>query len=345
MIYSSGIGTFTRGVITNLPEKHEFILIGDVRKLRSFKRRGIRLYHCTIPPFSWKETLFNHKDLGADCLFLPNYSLLGFLHSKRFITVHDVLFQDMPRYCRNSAEGYLKRLYLKISCRFAKIIFTVSRFSKERVHNVLGNRTVVIVPNGLMDTEEYKKSIVSISKDKNLLVFIGNLKAHKNLTVILDALLLMQDSNPQFHLAVVGKQSDMRTADDKTFKHPLFFRNPQSVCLVNELERQSLLELVASARYVIQPSLYEGFSIVPMEALACGTQPIISEIPVHREIYGSSPAKFFDPYNPKELVEKILEEPVEIPSGFGKRYAEDHGYTYKNCAMLMINTMEKICGT
>ena len=52
------------------------------------------------------------------------------------------------------------------------------------------------------------------------------------------------------------------------------------------------------------PSVYEGFGLPPLEAMACGCPVAVSDIPVHREVFGKK-AIYFDPFSPEELVTKL----------------------------------------
>jgi glycosyltransferase involved in cell wall biosynthesis len=57
----------------------------------------------------------------------------------------------------------------------------------------------------------------------------------------------------------------------------------------------------------VQPSLYEGFGLPPLEAMTCGTQALISDIPVFKEIYGGFPVTFFSAGDSEDLSCKLLE--------------------------------------
>ena len=63
--------------------------------------------------------------------------------------------------------------------------------------------------------------------------------------------------------------------------------------------------MLASARLLVQPSLYEGFGIPPLEALFCGTKAVISDISVFQEIYGAYPVSFFRAGDAADLEAKM----------------------------------------
>lgn len=337
MISGSGIGVVTRGIVSRLPAGHEYVLIGRPDELAEFERPGVAVHPCSIAPFSPEELFFRSGPLKADALLVPSFSLFGFLHERRFIMVHDVLFLDRPEFCGGAVDRLVKMFYVRLSCFFSRKIFTDSRFSRDRIlDTVKPGRPVTIVPLGVLE-EGLPAS--GTKKDPNLLVFVGNLKKHKNLRVVFEALSLPELAEREFRLVVVGSGEGMRTSDRDLAGHSFVQEKPAAVSFAGKLDRREMLSLMAAARYLIQPSLYEGFSLPPIEAFFCGTQPIVSDIPVHREIYGNSLAAFFDPSDPAALAKLILREPEPIPEGYGTKFAETYGFSYENCVSLVLREM------
>ena len=80
------------------------------------------------------------------------------------------------------------------------------------------------------------------------------------------------------------------------------------VIFTGRLSDDQLLREIASAKFLVQPSLYEGFGLPPLEALYLGTQPIISDIPVFKEVYGDLPVLFFKTEDAKDLSDKLKNE-------------------------------------
>ena len=100
-----------------------------------------------------------------------------------------------------------------------------------------------------------------------------------------------------------------------------------------------MLQLMAEAKYLIQPSLYEGFGIPPLEALYLGTNVILSDIPVFKEIYSELPVTFFEVNNAKMLCERILNEsPSEIDVE-NVRKQIDSQYSYSNTAKMILENI------
>lgn len=339
MIDHSGIGSFTQGVLRNLPRGHEYILYGNPDRLGEYAGEGREIRPCDVRPYSLSE-LFWLPAGRIDAVFSPSISLFACLRPReRFITVHDVLFLDHPEFCSGRLDWFLKKLYLSISCALTKGVFTVSKFSAERIGAMLKvKRPVHIVPNGLVDGEAYRKS-KTIEKEKGSIVFVGNLKKNKNIAVLLEALELAAKFDTDFVLTVIGSDSGLRTSDDETARKIRSGKYGGRIRFSGWLGREEMLECISRAEYLVQPSIYEGFSIVPLEALACGTQPIISDIPVHREIYGQAPVKFFKPKDPMELLALLREKPDTIAEEDVERFIEMEGLTYRLAAERVVGAI------
>ena len=98
------------------------------------------------------------------------------------------------------------------------------------------------------------------------------------------------------------------------------------------------MELLVSARLLVQPSLYEGFGIPPLEALYCGTRAVISDIPVFREIYADFPVRFFragDALDLEARMEEAWQDEGLLPSLSDR-------YSYEKAAAVIADCLKGI---
>src|SRR6185503_20387398 len=78
------------------------------------------------------------------------------------------------------------------------------------------------------------------------------------------------------------------------------------ILLTDYLHDEDLRKLYASCRAFVYPSIYEGFGLPPLEAMACGAPVIASRIPTLLETLDEA-AHFFDPQSTAELVDAIIQ--------------------------------------
>ena len=97
------------------------------------------------------------------------------------------------------------------------------------------------------------------------------------------------------------------------------------VIFTGRLDDEQLLHEIASASFLVQPSLYEGFGLPPLEALYLGTQPIISDIPVFKEIYGDLPVVFFKTGDAEDLRDAIMGT-HNVPQGMKANISMEYSY-------------------
>jgi glycosyltransferase involved in cell wall biosynthesis len=183
----------------------------------------------------------------------------------------------------------------------------VSEFSKSRIEFHLGKTKPVIVSSGGIQSmfSCYKKNIHDIQK-KETIVFIGNIKKHKGLDYLLDAFYLAKKEGLSHKLIIIGEKEKFRSSDNMVLQKidSLGF---EAVVFTGFITNEMLIENLAQASLLVQPSLYEGFGFPPLEAMVLGTPALISDIPVFREIYGDFPVTFFRAGDPEDLKEKMME--------------------------------------
>ena len=111
-------------------------------------------------------------------------------------------------------------------------------------------------------------------------------------------------------LLIVGARDNFRTQDSSIEKKIALIDSlyPGSIEFTGFVENERLKQLLAKARVLVQPSLYEGFGIPPLQALLCGTHAVISDIPVFKEIYKDFPVSYFRTGDSSDLYEKLRKE-------------------------------------
>lgn len=285
----SGIGRALEGIINNLDyTQHKIYLIGKELLLEKYSH-AIVLQDETNP-FSKKGLLhFNKKRINreCDCVIIPNFIIPFGIKIPIHSVMHDLIFLDVKETVNGKVDYLIKKTLLKRCMKKSKSIACVSAFTKSRCEHYFkrySNKCYVNY-NGLSsDVLEYGKTHKA-EKKENTIVFVGNVKRHKGLNTLLSAFSKVNDST--MTLKIIGEKSGFLTGlEINETEYP-------NVEFTGRIDNDTLFDEIQKAKYLVQPSVYEGFGLPPLEALYLGTQPILSDIEVFKEIYGDFPVKFF----------------------------------------------------
>ena len=307
MINSSGIGTYLKGILPYLLESNnKFLIIGNKEELQEFlKYKNVEFQECNIKIFSIKELInFPIEQINkCDIFYTPNFNIPLGIKIPIYLTIHDIIFLDMPE-LTSKIGYYLRKFYYKLAYSKATKIFTVSNFSKKRIQYFLGTQKEIIVTyNGISDYILKDSNENYIKKD--YLIFVGNIKKHKGLKTLLKAFELLKKDGSNLKLMIVGNQKNFRTKDKEVINLLENQNLNKDIIFTGYVKDEELKKLIAEAKILIQPSLYEGFGIPPLEALALGTNAIVSDIEVFKEIYNDLPVTFFRVNDEIDLKKKI----------------------------------------
>jgi glycosyltransferase involved in cell wall biosynthesis len=135
------------------------------------------------------------------------------------------------------------------------------------------------------------------------LLYTGVWRNHKNLVRLLKAIeRLKKEKCFTGQLVMTGKEDPFYPEVSSTIKKLGLEKNVIKTGLVSE---DALVILYGAARLYVLPSLYEGFGLPPLEAMACGTPVAVSRASCLPEICGEDNAVFFDPYEVESIAEGL----------------------------------------
>jgi glycosyltransferase involved in cell wall biosynthesis len=136
------------------------------------------------------------------------------------------------------------------------------------------------------------------------IVFVGIAKPHKNLVGLLQAFAMIRD-RVSHDLVIVGSRRDTLRTSDRRIEETSAVLNGR-VRFTDHLELSALQQLVTGADILVQPSLYEGFGLPPLEAMAAGTPCLASKIDPLVEVCGDAVA-YCDPRDPADIARRLME--------------------------------------
>ncbi|GMO43900.1 MAG: glycosyltransferase family 1 protein [Treponemataceae bacterium] len=353
-LHNSGIGVYLRGCLPYFLEtEHDFLLFGDsahIAEAAGGARGNVDIAECRVKPFSLNELFCFPRPLlkkinRAGVYYSPFFNVPGGITIPVCATIHDIIFPDMPELTSRTGLFARMRFFKRAAKRAAKI-FTVSQFSKSRIEHYLGtSKPIVVAPGGIQSAfASYRAGPVLREKNQTI-VFIGNIKKHKGLDCLLEAFIAARAEGLPHQLIIIGSRDNFRTADD-SFLKKIDSSVSGAVTFTGALSDAALIDHVARASLLVQPSLYEGFGFPPLEAMFLGTRALVSDIPVFKEIYGGFPVVFFKAGDSGSLKEKLMELLYNAHTDCGTEFAGlsdelKNKYTFEKTAGIILDEIRE----
>jgi len=309
---SSGIGTYISNIMPFLIEKFDVTLIGSSSEIEKSGFVGdVKVIECSAKIYSIREQVdLFLKIPRCDVFWSPHYNvpILPIRAKKRLVTIHDVFHLAFYEKLNIKQKIYAK-IVINQAVKKSNVILTDSIFSAKEIKRLLNVNVSQIVscaikPNffkPIQDIIELKKVKDKYQLPDDFLLFVGNVKPHKNLKNLLLAL----NTQPKRHLVIVGKKDGFITGDNDVSQMLIHNEDLRSrVCFTGYVEEQDLPVIYSLAKLFVFPSFYEGFGLPPLEAQACGCPVITSNAASLPEVCGDS-VVYFEPNDVESIATKI----------------------------------------
>ncbi len=234
----------------------------------------------------WEQVVLPIRARGL--LFSPaNTGPIG--RRDQVVTIHDVASLDHPEWFHPSFSAWYRMMTPRLVHQVRRVI-AVSEFTKRRIIACTGvaPEKVVVVPNGVgrqfrppgFEESERMKARYPVLRG-NYLLYVGSLEPRKNLARLFKAWQLALRDDPDVTLVVAG-------ASGKVFSGTGFETPPERVHMLGRIDDRDLHTLYGNALAFVYPSLYEGFGLPPLEAMACGTPVVVSDAASMPDLVGGA---------------------------------------------------------
>ncbi len=313
-IDSSGVGIYIQGImpgIVELLEDVSIIGLGDKERLEQFSWSGaanVRFADCRAGRYSIAEQIQLPLAIPAetDLFFSPYYTIPLLYRGRLAVTVHDMSHLIVEEIVSNPKKRIYAQAMFRALRRRASLILTVSDFSKSELLRLTGSqgREEIITTHLGISSEWADASAQPPMWRGPYFITVGNIKPYKNLKRLVDAFLRIKDRVPH-DLVIVGQKDGLITGES-----PEFFERVRAagdrIHLTGFISNQELLSLVGHAQALVMPSLYEGFGLPPLEAMAAGVPAVVSRAASLPEVCGDA-ALYFDPLQVDDIASKLIE--------------------------------------
>ena len=310
LAYASGIGVYIRNLFPRVIRALEgwrctvLVRPGDGAFLQELPAVALVETDASIygAVDQWRLASVLPKD--ADLFWTPHYVLPVMARVPVIATVHDVAHLVLPQFRRHPHRLAYARAMFALLRRRAKHIFCDSAFTRDELVRLVGvpSSRISVSYLGIADSWLTPRVVGESPSSNPYLLYVGNVKPHKNLGRLLDAFDGLLSTIPH-DLVIVGRSDGFITADGKV--HAKAERIGPRVRFTGEVSDTELRRLYADAQACILPSLYEGFGLPPLEAMASGTPVVVSRTASLPEICGEA-AEYCDPLDVESIRAAIL---------------------------------------
>jgi glycosyltransferase involved in cell wall biosynthesis len=350
-----GIGQYSYNILSYIyaiddPDVDIQVMLKDTpRKDLPKERRGWK-YEVFGPKKLWTQIalpvrLFQ-KSPRVQTFFTPSHYSPRFAPCKRAISIMDLSYLYFPDLFTKK-DLYQLTEWTKYSATKASKIFTISEYSKQSIIKEYEKRedeVIVTYPgydtdlfktDGSSDTDIYKKYEIA----GPYILFVGTLQPRKNVVRLIEAFQLLTKHHPDVQLVIAGKkgwlyEEIIEKADALGKK----------IVRIDFVPDKDLPALYRNALCYVLPSLYEGFGIPVVEAMACGTPVVASNITSLPEVVADA-GVLVDPTNVQEIANGIriaaFDEPLrkELRRKGLERVKK---FDWKTCAQKTLDELKTI---
>lgn len=307
MVDKSGIGVYVRKMIENvLPIFDNYQIISNITS-----EKNVILSHSKIYTLKEQVDLLNVIP-NCELFWSPHFNipLFKIKAKKKLVTIHDINHLQVwfRKGLKSKFTSEIARFFIRKALNVSDKVITVSEFTKSELvkkFNVPVSK-IDVIHLGVdftrfnshikIDEDTLKKYNIS----KPYLLYLGNIKPHKNLLRLIQSFEKLGYTN--YELIIAGEK------DRFIKRHKEFYQIYQNLsrsikeCIkfTGFVDDIDLPKIISGSRLMIFPSLYEGFGLPPLEAMACGCPVVASNLGSIPEICGDA-VKYFNPYDIDEM--------------------------------------------
>ena len=316
----------------------------DIRRHTLFPRKLLEglLKAGLTPPFP----LFSGK---GDAFLFPNFITYPTGGRPAALVVYDLSYLRHPDKAEAKNQRFLSK-FVPVSIKRAATILTISRFSRDEIVDVYGvppERIHVAYPGVDHDTfhpepdeEKIHDTLARYDLPAEYLLFIGTLEPRKGIETLVAAYESWQDKGKP-PLILVGKKG---WGEMPQLTRALQGKIP-GIFYPGYVDHRDLPVLLANARLFVYPSVYEGFGMPVLEAMACGTPVVCGDCPSFHEI-GGDLLVYCDKETPDALAE-ALKNALSSPPSLEARWEmiqRARSFTWERTAGVIAEAIKEMTG-
>jgi len=357
-----GLGRYTQKLIENLEKidtKNEYFVFLRKENFNGYvpAKKNFKKVLADYGWYGWQEQLFFPWLLwkfDLDLTHFPHFNVPLLYRRHLIVTIHDLILLHFPTLRGTTLNFFsygLKFLAYKLTIgsaiKRAKKVITVSNFTKKDIleHYGIEAGKVAVTYEAADDfcrisEKSWEQILENYGIMKPYLLYVGNAYPHKNLECLIGAFKKLNESDPELKLVLVGKEDYFYSRLKKMVRE----KNIRNIVFPGYVPDQELDTVYRNCVLYAFPSLYEGFGLPPLEAMAKGAPVLSSNHKCMEEILGDS-AFFCDAQSEESICDKIKEILSDENSRreiIEKGYAKSNSYSWKKMANETLTVYLKI---
>jgi len=349
MAGDAGIGTYVSQLLPRIVARRpgwRFTILSRPGSPRRVERAEYR--DCTAPIYTIGEQveLLAKTPRGADLFWSPHYNIPLAHRGPLFVTIHDLAHLTLPEFTGSTLKQLYARTMFGAVRRKASGIVCDSDYTRQEYARLVGGgraepRTIHCgVDESWSRAGELPRPA---SRPRPYIVYVGSVKPHKNLVTLLAAFASLSPEIPH-DLVVVGRRARM-TTDAVALREAE--RMGSRVAITGELAFDDVRAHVAHADLLVMPSLFEGFGLPPLEAMAAGVPCVVSNAASLPEVCGDA-AEYCDPRDAASIaaaIRRVLGDPARQAELRERGRARTALFDWDRCAESTLAAMEQALDT
>ena len=317
---SAGVSRYIHQLMHYLPKVDKDLQLAAFTSVRTALFPDWQVHQSRLPtrhPFArmlWEQFCQPVSARGLHLLHAPVYVAPLLAPCPTVVTIHDLSFMKLPGVFQAANRSYL-RFFTRLSVRRAARVIVVSENTRRDAALLLGIplERIAVVPNGVDDTFHPIQNQTLIAEFRRqrdipdkIILFVGTIEPRKNVGTLIRAYAQLRAKGSVEHKLVIG--GSVGWMYEPIFALVEELGLSEEVLFPGFLSPEELTLWYNAAELFAYPSLYEGFGLPPLEAMACGTPVITSNASALPEVVGKA-GIMLDPHDADawaETMERVL---------------------------------------
>ena len=313
----TGIGNYIRHLLKSifeLDKENNYVIFLLPEEFDNFELPNERIKKVKVSAkwYGWKEQFLFPFQLYKEKLDLMHFTHFNspvLYFKKSIVTIHDVTPLHFPGH---KMKSLIRRIGFKIvffsSVKKATRVIAVSESTKNDIvkYFKIKKNKIKVIYEGVDEqfgiVVDRHACPLQCQITKPFIFYTGVWRNHKNLVGLIKAFGILRNKYKlDYQLVLGGKEDPYYPEVRKTWEK---LNLEKDIIRTGFIDQKDLPLLYNSAKLFVIPSFYEGFGLIGLEAMACGTPVVSSNTTSLPEVLGNA-AMYFNPHNPKEMAEKM----------------------------------------